>query len=132
MNEPKFKVGDKVRRTDNTFRMVKRGEVYTVRSFSSGRLGVMEDPSYEGYSPYGFELAKPSLEDVLREQYPIVYDELVSTGQFDLAPREDVYEVTIRVAKSNREDEDTIKDYLEDYVNDVDGQFLVSVKKVSD
>lgn len=131
----RFKVGDKVRRTGVNFQGVNKGQTYTVRSVSPGCLGLVEDQRYDGYDSNRFELVA-SLEDVLRDQYPIVYDELVSTGQFDLAPREDVFEVTFRVPVSNRETEESMQDWLQghvDEINELGGDTVTfTVQKVSD
>lgn len=137
----KFQVGDKVRRVglvDQAYNdptapeFVEKDGVYTVSAVNQyGHLELVGKPVGYTYVADSF-VVEYSLEDVLRDRYPGIYDDLVRTGKFGLAPREDVYEVTIRVAQDNHETEETIEDYLKDYVEEVPGQFLVRVQKVSD
>lgn len=139
-----FKVGDRVQFVDSLTppdypKGV--GTIITIRSRGSWPISVKHDTATsssvdEAYpvssSEIEFAPIVSSLEDELRENYPKIYDDLVSTGRFVLKPREDVYTVTIRIAKSSLETEESVRDYLEEDVNDVEGWHLVSVAKVED
>lgn len=129
-NAPKFEVGDRVMRINDSFLEAQEGQFYTVTSSDFGSLGIDADPNYAGYEPKNFVLVPP-LEDELRKNYPKVYDDLVATGKFDLAPRDDVFTVTVATRASNHETEETVLDFLTAVAGAGSGMRFSDVKRVS-
>lgn len=135
MAEQRFKTGDKVRRLSEGVEDwgIEKGDVYTVdRGNAPGTwsITVQESPGYS-FDPLQFELVAPTLEDELRKNYPKVYDDLVAAGKYDLAPRDDVFTVTVATRASNHETEETVLDFLTAVAGAGSGMRFSDVKRVS-